>query len=88
LNQKEKVDVLMKANVIVGLKRASWLFAVIVGLVTMIVVASDEGWDPEYWLPITIIASVIGFIVFRIAIWVFKGFAGVDKGDSGEEKPE
>ncbi len=76
----------MKTNVIVGLKRASWLFAMIVGLVTMIVVASGEGWDyPEDYLPGTVIATVIGFIVFRIAIWVFKAFAGMDKEDSGSE---
>jgi len=72
----------MKENVLRGLKRASWLFAAIVG-VTTIIVMSVEGWDWDYpegygYLFPTIAFTVIAFALFRMAIWVIKGFARTD----------
>jgi len=67
-----KKDGIGKPNILVGLKRASWLFALVFGFVKMIIVASDRGWDdPEDYLPGTILFIIIGFILFRIGIWVF-----------------
>jgi hypothetical protein len=83
---KEKSNTGMsEGRLIDGLKRASWLFAIIVGLITMVIVGRDEYWDPISFLPSTIIAAVIGFIVFRIGIWVAKGFITGSKEVSGKE---
>ena len=82
-NQDKKENTVMKQNVLLGLKRASWLFAGLVGVITMVVEASHEGWDyPEDYLPLTIVFTVIGFLLFRVAIWVVKAFLASDNADS------
>jgi SNF family Na+-dependent transporter len=73
-----------KDRITIGLKRCSWLFAVIVGIVTIVIVASNKGWnDPNDYMPNTFVASLLGLIVFRMGIWVFQGFMG-----SGKKKEE
>ncbi len=77
-------------QVLLGLKRASWLFALVAGLVTSIIINSDRysSWDePDEYLPGTIAACVIAFVVFRITIWVFKGFSSTDASDTSSSQP-
>lgn len=62
-------------RLLIVLKRASWFTTVAVGSILLLVLATNEGWDyPEDYLPTTLIATVVTFILFRIAIWVVKGF--------------
>ena len=60
----------MKAQTLKGLKRASWLFALLVGIITIF---ADDSY-PEYG----IVGAIIAFIVARIALWVIKGFSAQD----------
>ena len=72
---------MQKDRIIIGLKRASWLFALISGLVTAIVINASRyvTWDrPDEYVFGSIIAAVIAFFVFRVGIWVFKAFAGIE----------
>jgi hypothetical protein len=69
-----------KDAITIGLKRCSWLFAVIAGIVTMVIVASNKGWDdPHDYMPGTLVAILLGLFVFRMGIWVFQGFSGSAK---------
>ena len=63
----------MNENALRGLKRASWLFALLTGIGTVIFVDDDiDG------LVIGLFMAIVGFIVARIAIWVVKGFSTRD----------
>ena len=70
----------MKENAPRGLKRASWLFALVAGIGTVVMQVPSE-------LPFATLArpgrpwlfmAIVGFIVARIAIWVVKGFSTRD----------
>ena len=79
-----------KENILLGLKRASWLFALVSGLLTAIIITSDRHiyWeDPEEYLLHSIVACAIAFSVFRIGIWVFKAFADIEKNETNENQP-
>jgi hypothetical protein len=82
-----KVD--MKNNhVLIGLKRASWLFSLIIGIIAFAKLGYDNRWRfnfPEEIIIATLKSTIIGFIgfiVFRIGIWVYKGFVGYSKNKS------
>ena len=72
---------MQKQRILLGLQRASWLFALVVAV---IIVTSDERDTLDLWdFPGDYIAgSLIAFFVFRIGIWVFKGFAGIKPDDA------
>jgi len=69
-----------KENVLLGLKRASWLFGLIGTLIAAFFIKVEEyaDWDePDEYLFQSIVVGAIIFGLFRIGIWVFKAFAGV-----------
>ena len=76
-----------KETILFGLYRASWLFALVTGLITAIIIVSDRyiDWDDaDEYLVHSIVACVIAFAVFRIGIWVYKAFVGIE---TDEDQP-
>lgn len=75
--QKEEQK-MREENILRGLKRASWFFALLSSLIaaTIYSEAFEDWYHLEYYLPPTIIAGIVAFLVFRIGIWVVKGFFG------------
>jgi hypothetical protein len=63
----------MNINLLTGLKRASWLFAAIAGVIAMIISAYECDYFSEALL-LVFFSSLIAFLVFRLGIWVAKGF--------------
>jgi hypothetical protein len=62
-----------KDAITIGLNRCSWLFAVIVGIVTMVTLVSNKGWDsPGDYMPATLLVAILlgflGLMVFRMGV--------------------
>ena len=64
----------MKEHILLGLKRASWLFALMCGIVGLIWGVVWGAYEYE-WALIIGGPTVGGFLLFRLAIWVAKGFS-------------
>ena len=62
-------------RILLGLQRASWLFALASGLATAVIIVTSNRhntWDdPDDYIAGSFIAAVIAFFAFRIGIWVF-----------------
>ncbi len=71
----QRLSLIERNRLLIVLKRASWFTTVAVGSILLLVLATKEGWEyPEDYLPPTLIATAVTFVLFRIAIWVVKGF--------------
>lgn len=78
----------MKPNIEKGLKRFAFLFAIITASCSVLIVALSKPYSwtlyPEnYLLPIGI-GTVGGYLLFRLIIWIIKGFS--EKDESVETK--
>ena len=68
----------MRQNIEKGLERSLWLFSLAVGIITVCFYIVNDPYNFLYdWGHILITAislSVIGFLFFRVVIWVIRGF--------------
>jgi hypothetical protein len=68
-------------NILKGLYRASWLFSLVGFILTAFFIIDDSyiDWDePHGYFGGAVIGAVTSFLLFRIGIWVYKGFVDAD----------
>jgi len=58
--------------------KASWVASLVIGLIALLFVVEEEGWDyPELYLPVAMLAWLGSLALFRCILWACTGFFGI-----------